>query len=186
MPTAAEISYNDEMKFTRTISLCGWLIVIALCAACSENRDGAGNSAAHAGQNNAAKVETVVQDSLEDLDKIIKLPYLPIEATYSETVSNDNNAASGNKRLVAVLQFSAEDAAKVVVAAAQYQTPAPSDTDAEMWFPPELIAKSQETGDDFLKGIEYGANDFLLPPLTRGKLTRINDTNYFVLELTAQ
>jgi hypothetical protein len=34
-----------------------------------------------------------------------------------------------------------------------------------------------------LKGAAYAANDFLQSPYNNGKLTRINDTNYFVLEL---
>ncbi|MDQ3042529.1 MAG: hypothetical protein M3R11_09180, partial [Acidobacteriota bacterium] len=71
----------------------------------------------------------------------------------------------------------------IVASAERYKTPAPADIDAEDWFPPELVAKSQESGDASLKGIGYAANDFLQPPYSNGRLTRINDTDYFVLEL---
>ena len=115
---------------------------------------------------------------MENLAKIIKLPFAPEEATFTETGSKD-------KKLVAVLKFSAADAAVITANAEKYKPPVASDIDAEMWFPPELIAKSQESGDEVLKGNEYAANDFLQPPYINGKLTRIGDTNYFVLELTA-
>ena len=125
----------------------------------------------------------VVKDDIEELGKIIQLPFVPEETTYREINLNNKNPAPNKKKLVAVLKFSVENANQIVAQAGKYNPPAPADIDAENWFPPELVAKSQETGDDFLKGVEYAANDFLQTPFVNGKLTRINETNYFVLEL---
>lgn len=179
-------SYNDEMKISRTKSIFGFLLMTIFLNACSGNKIANSNLAApDSNQIVNSNVETVVQDDLEELGKIIKLPYPPEEATYSEINLNSKNNAPNEKKLVAVLKFSPEDSAKIAAAAEKYKPPVAADIDAEMWFPPEMVAKSQETGDEFLKGTEYAANDFLQSPYLNGKLTRVNDTNYFVLELTS-
>ncbi len=179
------------MKTSQIKSFFALFIIAVLVGACAENQTGNGNSAAsNANQTANSSVEIIAQDNIEDLDKIIKLPFTPLEATYSEIEPNNINAAPqvpgpNEKRFVGVLKFSPEDAARIVADAEKYKPPTPSDIDAETWFPPELIAKSQETGDEYLKGVEYAANDFILPPYLNGKLTRLNNTDYFVLELTS-
>ena len=174
------------MKISQTKSIFALLAAAFFLSACSGNQSGNINSnASNAIQTANSNSETIVQDDVEDLAKIIKLPAVPLEATYSETYPNGKNTAPNEKRLVAVLKYSPEEAAKIVAGAEKYKPPVVSDIDAEMWFPPELVAKTQETGDEFLKGNEYAANDFTQPPYQNGKLTRINDTNYFVLELTS-
>ena len=179
------------MKISQTKSIFALFIIAILLGACAGNQTGNDNSAAsNANQTANSSVEIVAQDNIEDLDKIIKLPAVPLEATFSEINLNTKNTAPqvpapNEKKLIAVLRFSPEDAAKIVADAEKYKPPAPSDIDAETWFPPELIAKSQETGDEYLKGVEYAANDFVRPPYLNGKLTRLNNTDYFVLELTS-
>ena len=189
MQSATEISTMTEMKTSRIKLISAFFIIAGLLGACAENQTGTGNSAvSNANQTAGSSVEIIVQDNIEDLDKIIKLPFIPLEATYTEINLNSKNTTPqlpvpNEKRFVAVLKFSSEDAAGIVANAEKYRLPAPSDTDAETWFPPELIAKSQETGDEYLKGVEYAANDFIQPPYLNGKLTRLNNTDYFVLEL---
>jgi hypothetical protein len=179
------------MKTSQIKLFFALFIIAVLLGACAENQTGNGNFAAsNAGQTADSNVEIVAQDNIEDLDRIIKLPAVPLEATYSEINLNGKNSAPqfpapNEKRFVAVLRFSTEDAAGIVASAEKYKPPVPSDVDAETWFPPELIAKSQETGDEYLKGVEYAANDFIQPPYRGGKLTRLNNTDYFVLELTS-
>jgi hypothetical protein len=168
------------MKISQAKSILSLALSIFLLNACAGNETANTNSFA---SNVNSKTEAVAKDDLEELGKIIKLPVVPEEATYSEINLNDRNPAPNNKKLVAVLKFSAENTKQIVAQAEKYNPPAPADIDAENWFPPELVAKSQETGDEFLKGIAYAPNDFLQSPYINGRLTRINDTNYFVLEL---
>ncbi len=150
--------------------------------ACSGNKTDNVNSSASNNRQTANSIsEIVAQDDVEELAKIIKLPAAPSEATYSEI--NPNSGAMSSKKLVVILKFSTADANQIAANAERFNPPAPADVDAENWFPPELVAKSQETGDASLKGVEYAANDFLQPPYASGRLTRINDTDYFVLEL---
>lgn len=161
------------------------MLPFGACAGDDARNSNVSNSNAVA--NGSAPVEIVPQDDVEELGKIVKLPVVPEEATYIENVLNDKNAAPrraapDERKLVAVLKFTAGNADQL---AAQSERPAPADVDAEMWFPPELIAKSQETGDEYLKGTAYAANSFMQPPYINGRLTRINDTDYFVLELAS-
>lgn len=119
----------------------------------------------------------LTHDDAEDLGKIVSLPYVPEEAAWRETNSQNT------KKLIAVLKFSSADAQAIVAQAEKYKPAAPAELEAENWFPPELIAKSQESGDESLKGNAYAANDFISRDYKDAKLTRISDTNYFVLEL---
>lgn len=169
--------YNWLMKFYRVKLSLGLAFIVLFFSACGGVEKTNVNIAAPSENSNSTS-NTVAKDDIEELGKIIKLPFAPEEATYNE--SNVNG-----RKLVAVLRFSEEQANQISAQAEKYKTPAPSDIDAETWFPPELIAKSQETGDSALKGVEYAPNDFLQAPFSKGKLTRINNTNYFVLELVA-
>jgi hypothetical protein len=168
------------MKISQAKLILSLVLSIFLLNACAGNKTANTNSSA---PNTDSNIEVVAKDDIEELGKIIKLSFAPEEATYSEINLNDGNSAPNKKKIVAVLKFSAENANQIVAQAEKYNSPAPADIDAEDWFPPELIAKSQETGDDFLKGVTYAANDFLQSSYINGKLTRINNTNYFVLEL---
>lgn len=173
--------YNDEMSGFRA-KLLILFFAVCLFAGCAADETANSNQSA---RNQPTKSAPVVPlDDVEALGKIVKLPAEPIEATYCEfDLSRETNArpsVPNAKRLVAALLFSADNADQIANAAG---TAAPLDVDAENWFPPELIAKSQETGDETLKGTSVSAKDFLQPPYVNGRLTRINDTNYFVLEL---
>jgi hypothetical protein len=159
-----------------------FLLTIILFNACSGNNAAGDNSSAPNSNQTANSISEIVpHDDVEELSKIIKLPVAPDEAAYSEIKPSSGDP--NNVKLVVILKFSTPTANQIVASAERYKQPAPADVDAEDWFPPELVAKSQESGDASLKGVEYAANDFLQPPYASGRLTRINDTNYFVLEL---
>ncbi len=190
MHSVAEIFYNGEMLVSRFKTNLIFLSILLLLNACSGTKPTNSNSAnANFLSNANSATQIIPQDNVEALVKIVKLNYLPEEATYSETNLNSKNSeprvpAPNEKKIVAVLKFSGENAAQVIAQAEKYRTAVPSDIDAENWFPEELIAQSRLTGDQFLKGATYAANDFYQTPYINGRLTRINDTNYFVLELT--
>ncbi len=177
--------YNGEMPVSHIKSYFVFLSVIFLLNACSGNEAVNVNSVSPNSNSNAAAIVPI--DDVEGLGRIVKLPLVPEEATYYEfdlsADANSRPAVPNAKRLVAVLKFSAEYADGLVKNAGINHAPAPLDVEAENWFPPELVAKSQETGDGSLKGVSYPATNFLQPPYANGRLTRINDTNYFVLEL---
>jgi len=170
------------MPLSRFKTILIFLSVVLTLNACSGNEIGNVNSVATNSNSNRAAIVPI--DDVEEFGKIVKLPVAPEEATFYEfDLSADGSSrpsVPNAKRLVAVLQFSGENANTLV---STLNNAVPLDVDAENWFPPELVAKSQETGDASLKGVSYAATAFLQPPYLNGRLTRINDTNYFVLEL---
>lgn len=150
-----------------------WLGAFLLTASCAETDDANQNNNSSTAQANAAQPAS--RDDVEELGKIIKLPLAPEEATYR----------ADEKKLTAVLKFSASDAAQIAAQAGRYKVAAPTEIETEDWFPAELVAQSQLSGDETLRGALFAADDFLQPPFAIGKLTRVGETNYFVLELAA-
>ena len=179
MQTVREISTMKLVKISPAKSIYGLLLTVILFSGCAPEKSADANiSQPNSNQTFNSNNETIVQDDRETLAKIINLPFAPEETTYAETVQN-------GRKIVAVVKFSPADAEKIVAAAEKYQTPVAADVYAENWFPPELVARTQQTGDESLKGVEYAAADFFQPPYSKGKITRINETDYFVLELNA-
>ena len=183
------------MKISSTKLFPLLFFVIFFISGCGEN--GSGNDSNISAENDySATVKNddanISKDDVEELDKIINLPIQPEEAVWREDNSEKRDSggsgsipSSNGQKLTVVLKFSAEDAQKIVEKVDKIKPPFASDVDAESWFPPELIAKSQESGDGNLKGISYAAAEFLREPYKNGKITRISDTNFFVLELTS-
>ncbi len=145
-------------------------------------------------ENQNSKIENIgedqspAKDDAEELGKLIKIPFDTEEALWkiedSAKISNANNGETVQK-LVAVLKFKSEDTQKIVEQAVNYKPATETSLNAESWFPPELIAKSQQSGNETIKGTIYAPNDFAQTPYQNGTLTRISGTDYFVLELTA-
>ncbi|HXG85129.1 MAG TPA: hypothetical protein VNI84_14005 [Pyrinomonadaceae bacterium] len=171
------------MKISRKNILTVFCLGVFFLNACAGNEN-AGSSTqsnqptADSGKENNAPV---VKDDADELGKIVNLPFAPEDATWRE----DAAAAPNRKKMTAVVKFSAEDAANIVRQAESLKPAVNSAIDAETWFPAELIAQSQLSGDETLKGATFAADNFLRPPYNQGKITRISETNYFVLELTA-
>lgn len=182
--------YNDEMRISRAILIFSFIPLIFSFSACREyDSPNVNSNRANISVKTNSNAETVPQEYVEELAKIIKLNTLPEETVYLETNLNTKNdapnvPAPNEKKLVAVMKFSPENAAQIVAQAEKHKATELSDIDAESWFPAELVAQSQLTGDEFLKGVTYAPNDFLQTPYSKGKLTRINNTDYFILELT--
>lgn len=177
-----------EMNVSRIKLMFGFFGIIFLLSACSATDQSNINSAAANNEQISNSTQVLANDDVEELGKIIKLPIEPEEATYSESNLNDKvsaPSASNTKKFLAVLKFSAENAVQIAASAGKYKSPTPADVEAESWFPPELVAQSQISGDEALKGVAYSADDFIQTPFNSGKLTRINNTDYFVLELVA-
>ncbi len=175
------------MKLSPTIFILALISVGQFFVACNagENQyDAAQSSSANQSVNARASSENVnsVRDTVEELELTIKLPAHPEEVLWRE----DKSDAQTSKKMTAILKFTAEDAAKIVSQAETYQPPTPAQIETEIWFPAELKAQSELSGDETLKGNSYAANDFLQPPYEAGKLTRLEDSNYFILELSGK
>lgn len=147
----------------------------ALVGACGgEKTVGNANLILPASTKNAAAAKT----NVEELGMLVTIPYETEDIVWKED--------EANKKLVAVLRFSPTDAAKVVAEAEKIRPAQPANLASESWYPPELVAQSSTSGDSTLNGKSYAANTFLQPPYTSGTLTRIDNTDYFVLEASAK
>ena len=191
MQSLSKLSTITEV--TRAPKILIFVLLLSLCwlSACKVYDDFNANANSNAVNTNQTISEVnkdaPSEDSVGELGKIINLPFIPEEVDWREepAVKNNNGQASppNNRKLIAVLKFSPEDTKKVIEQAEKHNPPAEATLEAEDWFPAELTTQSQLSGDETLKGIAYPANDFALPPFSNGRLTRINETDFFVLEL---
>lgn len=136
-----------------------------------------------ANANNAANL---AKDDPRELNQLVRLPFEPDEDATVWREMPLTKESTDEKKLVAVMKFTEEEAQKLIESASKYQ-PAPQNVQAttETWFPAELIAASSVSGNDTLKGTAYAADDFFQAPYTQGRLIKIDETGYFILELTA-
>lgn len=171
------------MKIAPMKSLIIFCTAILLLNACGEgnvnsnqNSNGANNAEMQNSNANVAK------DNVAELSNLINSPF----EFEDSSVWRELNPSPNERKLIVVLNFKTEDAEEIVKRAETYKPALPAELDAESWFPPELIAQSGASGDETIKGKSYAANDFVKSPFTGGKLIRITDTDYFVLELTTK
>ena len=185
---------NNPLKFNHNVLIITFLLTNLLFAeSCSSSNPTTATNANKA--NNAANSNkkvgnaNAVSDNVDELLNVIRLPEIPEEVTWKEDTlgKNSDNRVPGptDKKLTAVLRYTPEIAAKIVALEEKNKVPEQTEIGTETWFPEELIAQSQLSGNESLKGTAYGANDFFNIPYGNGKITRIEGTDYFVLELFA-
>ncbi|MEP6847915.1 MAG: hypothetical protein ABI999_03600 [Acidobacteriota bacterium] len=150
----------------------------ALVSACggSANSNEASNAARAANSRNEAANAT--KTNIEELGLLINMPYEAEEVVWKDDPQH--------KKLVAILRFSPEDSKKLVAEAEKVKAPDKITLPTQIWFPPELIAQGDLGGEDMVNGRSYPANQFFQPPYTEGRITHVEDTDYFVLEVTAK
>lgn len=128
----------------------------------------------------ASNVEkpNATKTNVEELRMLLNIPYDAEQSDWQEDVSH--------KKLTAVLRFSAADCDKIVADALRFRAPENVTIQSESWFPDELIAQGELSGDNTLKGTSYGANAFYQDAFNGGRLIRVEGTSYFVLEASAK
>ena len=128
------------------------------------------------------------KDDEQELDKLVNLPFTPQETVWR--TDKVGNVANSNRVpvptgyvLTAVLKFTEEDADALINQTKDKAPLSETELEAESWFPAELIAKSETSGNSTIKGTVYSAQGFIKSPYSAGRLIRIDDTDYFVLKL---
>ena len=163
------------MQFLR-FALLLLLLITSLLTGCSApaNNNNAGNSAAANASNIA---HTGPKDNIEEFGLLVRLPFEPEEVAWEEKPEQ--------KKLTAVIRFSSENAEKMSSEIAKIGQPSPETVTVESWYPNELIAQGELTGESTVKGQSYPAASLLNPPYTTGKITRIENTDYFILQISS-
>ena len=156
------------------------ILALFLCAVSFAACGGGENNNARTNANAANRTgegSITAKTNVEELSLLVNVPYEAEDIVWKEYTAV--------KKVIAVLRFSPEDANKVAASAEKYGAPEHVGLPVETWFPDELIAQGEMSGDRALKGLAYSANDFYLTPYTSGKITRIEASDYFVLEVSA-
>lgn len=125
--------------------------------------------------------ENPASDSVDKLIEHVRLPEVPEEVVWRETVID---AAGQKKKIVAVMRFEPQIRDAMMALLGPRKTAEQVDVETERWFPEELIAQAQLSGEEMLKGTSYSASDFFNVPYGFGRITKIEGSEYFVLELT--
>ena len=150
------------------------VLTTAIFAGCSGSS--ADSNAANAESQSAANsASEPPKTNAEELGMLVNMNYESEEVYWKDDPSR--------KKIVAVIKYSPEVANQVVTDALRVREPEAASISPENWFPPELIAQSEMSGDDTIKGKAYAPTVFLQEPYNDGRLIRINDTDYFVLEV---
>src|SRR5215211_7467283 len=159
------------MQFSR-FALLFVLLASPLLLACP--RPGGNSNAVNSpAANSTNNDQTGPKDNIEELGLLVRLPYEPEEVAWKEKPEQ--------KKLIAVIRFSPENAQKMATEVAKNGQASQETLTVESWYPNELIAQGELTGESTVKGQSYPAEPFLNPPYTNGKITRIEHTDYFIL-----
>lgn len=161
----------------------GLIVALACTAATLVSCSGTAGTNANANarppaSSNSSSDFNSANTNAEELGLLIAVPYQSDDVVWKED--------AGHKKLVAVFRFTPERAARVIADAESVKPPEGVTLASESWFPPELIAQSEMTGDDTLKARAYAADAFFGGPYNDGRVARIEGTDYFVLELFAK
>ena len=163
------------MRFSKLAALCFLVSIPILVQACSRQSDN--SNAASSARANAANSRPGPKDNIEELGLLVRLPFEPDEVAWQENLEQ--------KKLIAVIRFSPENAEKMSAEVAKNGPPTPESLTVESWFPNELIAQGELTGESVVKGQSFPAESLLNPPYTKGKITRIENTDYFILQISS-
>ena len=153
------------------------LLTAQIFSGCStpNGNTNAANSAPAASNSNTEHAGP--KDNIDELGMLVRLPFAPEEVAWEEKPEQ--------KKLTAVMRFSPENAAKMAAEVAKNGQPSLQTVTVESWYPNELIAQGELTGESAVKGKSYPAEPFLNPPYTKGKITRIENTDYFILQISS-
>jgi len=151
------------------------LILIATFTNCSST--GSNTAVNGAGANTSTAANAGPHDNVEELAMLVKLPVEPEEVAWKENPAQ--------KKLVAVLRFSPENAGKLVAEIERTGQPTVETLPVESWYPAELVAQGELTGESTVTGTSFPAESFLNPPYTKGKITRVENTDYFILQISS-
>ena len=164
------------MTSTRKALILTLILAAALfatsCGSAPSNTNASANSNAERANSNATKT------NVEELGMLVNVPYESEEVFWRDDQQN--------KKLIAVLRFSQPEANRLLADAEKVHPPQQVTINPESWFPPELVAQSDASGEDTLNGKAYAANSFFQDPYNSGRIVKIDDSDYFILELNAK
>ncbi|HEX8736990.1 MAG TPA: hypothetical protein VF721_16785 [Pyrinomonadaceae bacterium] len=161
-----------------------WLLLLSIIfsISCGNQTEPNANGKTNSNAANIANNEpsSMFNDDAAALGSQVLLPFVPEDVRFvEENIKNTND-----KKLTAVMKFTEEDAKNLTAQAEKHRPAEQVEIGTEHWFPEELVAQSQLSGNESLNGKAYAPTDFLQLPYKTGRLVKIENSNFFVLELT--
>ena len=164
------------MQSSRFAALALLLLAIQIFQGCSAP---SGNQNANVGTGNTSTTvsNVVPKDNTEELALMVALPFEPEEVAWEENAEK--------KSLTAVIRFSTENASNMAAELAKNGSGTPETLSVEGWYPAELIAKAELSGESLIHGRSFQVDTLVNPPYTKGKIIQIENTDYFILQMSA-
>lgn len=180
-------SYNCKMLRDPALAILALILSIPFLGGCSPANENAGanGNVSTPGQpitRTSGPGIDGVKDGSEELGALIKLPFEPDDLVWKEFQAGKPGQVQG-RRLLAVFQLTPQEAKALIDRSAKAGAGSPAVLSVEKWFPPELIAQSEMSSDAGITVTTYPADDFFQEPFTRGTISNVDDTDFFVLEL---
>ncbi len=161
------------MLFLRRFSPAALLFSAITFSSCSAPADR--STSANSKVNRVASVPKKANDKAEELGMLINFTLLPEDIVWQQFESP--------KKIIAVFRLDEGDTRNLAEQLAAGSQGAAKSVTVEDWFPTELIAGGEATGGSTVDGTAYPADGFYQPPFSQGTITRINNTDFFVLEI---
>ena len=164
----------------RPSAICVFLFGSLLLAACSSGPSGGSNQNAGNANNTASNrpVSQTGNDDIEDLRSQIQIPFEPEEVTWRVVPAGNNG-----KRLIAIIRLAPESFKAFSSRLTASGAGRPVQVAVETWFPAELLAMSETTGELNVPATSFPAGEFFQPPFNSGSVSVIPDTEYVIVEL---
>ena len=164
------------MQSPRFAALLSLLLAVWLLPSCSSATSNQ-NVNASTGNTSSTVSKVVPKDNVEEFAMLVALPFEVEEVAWNE------NAEA--KTLTAVMRFSSENTTKMGAELAKLGAGTPETLSVETWYPAEVLAQAELSGESSIKGKSFPAASFVQPPYTKGKIVQIDNTDYFVLQISA-
>ena len=166
------------MNSVKTGHIVALFFACTLFSACGGTANSNEGNAANSTSSNAASNANSARTNAEELGLLINMPYETEEIVWKED--------QPHKKIIAVMRFSPENSKRIVADAEKTKAPEKVTIPISTWFPAELIAQGDMGGEDNVNGLAYAANAFFQDPYDQGRLVHVEDTDYFVLEVSSK
>jgi hypothetical protein len=165
------------MRFLRRGALIPITLFSILLTGCGGNAgDGANN--ANTAVNSVASNSNKANTNGEELGMLINFAWETEDLAWKKDEARNT--------LTAAFRLSPEDAKKLSEQLATKGQGTPKEVSVEDWFPAELIAQGESQGSSSVPATAFPADDLYQPPYNQGTISRIEGTDYFVVEVHAQ
>lgn len=163
------------MKFLRPVAILTFFSLLLLLASCSSPSDSSNNAANTGNRKADISSSNTANSNAEELGMLINFTWEPEDLTWKRNEEK--------KLVTAVFRLEDEDQKKLLEQLAAKPPGARKEIQLEEWFPAELIAQGESAGGSSVAGNAQTAEDYFQMPYNEGTITRIDGTDFFILEV---